>query len=372
MLLNRFLQKNQDSQKVVGITPDFKQLLDNLSTAIILVDEQLRLIYLNTACEHLLHVSLDHVCGSSISSFYVESDEALSKARQTMEDESLYTKRKACWHLHNGSKITVDYTVTPLKEKRQILFEVQPLDRLLQINREEATLAAQSISRNLIRGLAHEVKNPLGGIRGAAQLLDKEITEIEREDLSEYTNIIISESDRLRSLVDRMMGPNQLIIFQPINIHDVLERVITLINAETGKGIVLKRNYDPSIPEIEGALDLLIQAFLNIIHNAVEALNQSSVVSPEITILTRIRRQFTIGRKHYPLVCSVVVSDNGPGIPDDLIGEIFYPMISGRAEGTGLGLSISQQLINQHNGLIECCSEPGLTQFSVYIPLGIT
>ena len=356
-------------QGMVELSPDFKQLLDNLSTAILLADDELRLVYINTACENLFQISMDHVFGRPIKRFYYEADDALEKARQTLINDSLYTKRKAGWRLHNNNRITVDYTVTPLKDSQQIIFEIQPLDRLLQISREEAMIAAQTTSRNLIRGLAHEVKNPLGGIRGAAQLLGRELDE--SDELSEYTNIIISESDRLRNLVDRMLGPRQLLKLKPMNIHDVLERVLTLIKAETKGSIQLVRDYDPSIPEIEGDLDLLIQAILNIVNNAVDALRaaKNKINTPTITLQTRIQRKFTIGRKHYPLVCSVIISDNGPGIADNLIEDIFYPMISGRAEGTGLGLSISQQLINQHKGLIECTSQPGNTQFILYLPL---
>jgi len=358
--------------------PDYKILLDNLTTAIIVTDENLRLVYMNPACEALLKVSFTHSIGSSIHHFYHElysNDKStpLEKAAQTLKDGSLYTKRKARWRLGNNEAITVDYTVTPLPDLHQILFEIQPLDRLLQISREETLIASQSTTRNLLRGLAHEVKNPLGGIRGSAQLLEKELEEIsDNPDLKDYTNVIISESDRLRNLVDRILGPRQPIDFIDVNIHEILERVITLIYAETKGSITLVRNYDPSIPDIKGDLELLIQALLNIVRNATQALNSqkgSANENPTITISTRVQRQFTIGRQHYSLVACITIADNGPGIPTDIIEDIFYPMISGRAEGTGLGLSISQQLINQHKGLIECESEPGDTRFSIYIPL---
>ncbi len=340
-----------------------------------LVDSELRLVHMNIACETLLKISLNHTHGAYIGSFFHETDLALKKIAQTLVDESQYTMRKTRWRLHSNESITVDYTVTPLTDTQQILFEIQPLDRLLQISREEAMIASQGTTRNLIRGLAHEVKNPLGGIRGAAQLLERELDQIsDNPDLKDYTNVIIAESDRLRNLVDRMLGPRQAISFLPVNIHEVLERVITLIKAETKGSIALKRNYDPSIPDIQGDLELLVQALLNIMRNAVQALNEQARKDDDteatIQIATRIQRQFTIGRKHYPLVCCISITDNGPGIPADIIEDIFYPMISGRAKGTGLGLSISQQLINQHQGLIECASEPGETRFSIYIPLG--
>ena len=350
--------------------PDFKQLLDNLTTALLLVDKQLRLIHTNTACEALLQISLNHTQGENISSFFYETGQALEKVNSALNDNTPYTKRKAQWQLQNGNKITVDYTVTPLVDSQQILFEIQPLDRLLQISREEAMIASQETTRNLIRGLAHEVKNPLGGIRGAAQLLDRELEQHQHTDLKEYTDVIIAESDRLRKLVDRMLGPRQPANREAVNIHKIVERVITLVDAEAMGSITLKRNYDPSIPPIMGDAELLIQALLNILRNAKQALeDQPENSQPTIEISTRVQRQFTIGRNHYPLVCCISITDNGPGIPQAIQKDIFYPMVSGRAQGTGLGLAISQQLINQHHGLIECNGEAGNTRFSIYIPL---
>jgi two-component system nitrogen regulation sensor histidine kinase GlnL len=349
-------------------TSNYKQLLDSLTTAVVLLDNSFKVIDINTAAESLLEVSLKQVAGISLGLYLHESVDALEKIRQSIEDRSQYTKRKARWRLHTGKRITVDYTVTPLNDEGQILLEIQPLDRLLRISREEALLASQETTKNLIRGLAHEVKNPLGGIRGAAQLLDREL---DTEELKEYTHIIMSESDRLRNLVDRMMGPRQPLEFKPTNLHEVLERVIAVMKAETAGKIHFERNYDPSIPEIPGDPEMLIQAVLNIVRNAMQALLEQKNLSPKISLRTRIHRQFTIGRKHYPLVASISVEDNGPGIPQKIIDDIFYPMISGRAEGTGLGLSISQQLITQHRGLIECSSEPEQTIFSIYIPLDL-
>lgn len=348
---------------------DYKQLLDSLTTAVVLVDNTLKVIDINIAAESLLEVSVKQISGTLLSTYLHESIDALDKMRKSAETQSQYTKRKARWRLHTSKRITVDYTVTPIAERGHILLEIQPLDRLLRISREEALLASQETTKNLIRGVAHEVKNPLGGIRGAAQLLDREL---DTEELKEYTHIIIAESDRLRNLVDRMMGPRQPLEFKPTNIHEVLERVVSVMKAETANKITFKRNYDPSIPDIPGDPEMLIQAALNIVRNAMQALlEQQNNAHPTITLSTRIHRQFTIGRKHYPLVTAINIEDNGPGIPANIIENIFYPMISGRAEGTGLGLSIAQQLITQHHGLIECSSEPGQTIFSIYIPLDI-
>ncbi|MFT5117328.1 MAG: two-component system nitrogen regulation sensor histidine kinase GlnL [Kiritimatiellia bacterium] len=352
------------------LTTDYKQLLDSLTTAVVLLNDSFQVIDINTAAESLLEVSSKQVANTTLNRYFHESADALEKLRDAVKDMSQYTKRKARWRLHSGKSITVDYTVTPLNERGQVLLEIQPLDRLLRISREETLLASQETTKNLMRGLAHEVKNPLGGIRGAAQLLDREL---DTEELKEYTHIIIAESDRLRNLVDRMLGPQQRLELKPTNVHEVLERVIALMKAETAGQIAFVRDYDPSIPEIPGDSEMLIQAVLNIVSNAMQALlEQAHNASPAITLGTRIYRQFTIGRRHYPLVANINIEDNGPGIPQKIIDNIFYPMISGRAEGTGLGLSISQQLITQHRGLIECSSERGRTLFSIYLPLDMT
>jgi two-component system nitrogen regulation sensor histidine kinase GlnL len=353
----------------MGPTENHKPLLDSLNTAVVLLDNTLKVIYLNTAAEYLLGMSVKHINHSTFNKYVHESLDAVEKMRQSIANQLQYTKRKVRWRLHTKKYITVDYTVTPLADQAYILLEIQPLDRLLRISREEALIASQETMKNLIRGVAHEVKNPLGGIRGAAQLLEKEL--VTRE-LKEYTHIIITESDRLRNLVDRMMGPRQPLAFKPTNIHEILERVASIIQAEATDKITFKRDYDPSIPDIPSDSEMLIQATLNIARNAMQSLiEQPSHLQPTITLRTCIHRQFTIVHKHYPLVAAISIEDNGPGIPQDIIENIFYPMISGRAKGTGLGLSISQQLITQHHGLIECSSQPGQTIFSIYIPLDI-
>jgi len=214
----------------------------------------------------------------------------------------------------------------------------------------------------MARALAHEIKNPLGGLRGAAQLLDQELQDPE---LREYTQIIIAESDRLQDLMDKMLGPNKPAQKTLLNIHEVLERVRQLVLVEANKNIQLKTDYDPSIPDLYADKNQLIQALLNIVRNAVQAIQTEG----EILLKTRIRRHMTIGRKRFKLTIKIDIIDSGPGIKPELMDQIFYPMITSRAEGTGLGLSIAQSLINQHSGLIECESEPGRTVFSIYLPL---
>ena len=220
----------------------------------------------------------------------------------------------------------------------------------------------KNVLKALVRGLAHEVKNPLGGIRGAAQLLEKEFT---TEDLKEYTQVIIGETDRLQKLVDDMLGPNRPLRKEMTNIHGVLERVRQLVSAESDDELKIVRDYDPSLPEFQADHDQLIQAILNIVRNAKQALQGKGI----ITLRTRPERQVTIGQTYHRYVLKVDIIDNGPGIDPEFIEQIFYPMVTGRAEGTGLGLSIAQTLVAQHDGLIECNSKPGETIFTILLPL---
>ena len=237
------------------------------------------------------------------------------------------------------------------------------LDRHIKITRDEQLIAQQDVTRDLVRGLAHEIKNPLGGLRGAAQLLE---AELESAELKEYTQIIIEEADRLQVLVDRMLGPNKLPNHQLLNIHDVVERVRSLILIESEK-VKIWRDYDPSIPDFVADSDQLIQAILNIVKNAVRILSNQD--DGMITLRTRVVRQMTIANKRHKLVTMVQIIDNGPGIAKELKDKIFFPMVSGTQGGVGVGLSISQALISKHGGFIECESKKGETVFTVWIPL---
>ncbi|MBU3068380.1 PAS domain-containing protein [Aestuariicella sp. G3-2] len=345
----------------------YKSILEHLNVAVVFVDTSLRLKHINPAAEVLLAVSQAKVIGTSLLHYFREDGSSTETLRKAIIEENQFTKRRAQWQLHNGEQLTVDYTVTPLSNQDGVIIEIVALDRLLRISREEALISSQETVRNLVRSMAHEIKNPLGGIRGAAQLLERELP---NSDLEEFTTIIIEEVDRLRNLVDRMLGPRQLPQFAPTNAHEVLERIATVIKAECGSDIRIRRDYDPSIPEFEADKEMLIQALLNIARNAMQALQEADLNEQSIiTLRTRIQRQFTIGQQHHPLVCRIDIEDNGPGIPQDMLTNIFYPMITGRPEGTGLGLAISQHLIQQHQGLVECDSQPGKTTFSIYIPL---
>lgn len=346
---------------------NYKTVFDNLNTAVVVVDTSLRLLHINHSAEMLLAISNNQALGSSLNGYFQETEETRQALLEAVAEGSLFTKRRAQWQIHNGKKHIVDYTVTPLPDGQGMIMEISPLDRLLRISREEALISSQETARTLVRSMAHEIKNPLGGIRGAAQLLSRELG---NPDLDEFTQIIIEEADRLRNLVDRMLGPRQLPKPEQLNVHEVLEHVATLIKADNLDGIRLVRDYDPSIPELQADRDQMIQSLLNITRNAVQALKEAGLQeNGEIRMRTRVQRQFTIGNTHYPLVCCISIIDNGPGIPENMVDEIFYPMITGRAEGTGLGLAIAQNLVQQHNGLIECESRKGHTNFSIYLPL---
>ncbi len=349
--------------------PMHQRILDNLATAVIVMEGDKRILYANPAAEMMLEASGRRMAGLPITDMFVEPDAALQTLTETAATGHAFTKREAELLLPSGSLICVDYSISPFAgEDSRLLMEIQPRDRLLRITREEEMLTQQETTRTLVRGMAHEIKNPLGGIRGAAQLLERELKD---EELKDFTHVIMQEADRLRSLVDRMLGPNKAIQLSRTNIHDVLEHVRTLLEAEGGDQVSFQRDYDPSLPEFQGDREQLIQAILNVARNALQVLTQHPPVNeePTITIRTRALRQFTIGHTRHRLACRIEVIDNGPGIPKDLVQNIFYPMISGRADGTGLGLAITQSIIGQHAGLVECESEPGRTRFIIFLPL---
>lgn len=347
-----------------------QQLLEYLNTGILLLDVDLSVIYMNPAAEVLLQVSGRRGIGENFCDLAWESEADRKALQGSINTGYTFTKRETEVILHNVQSITVDYSVSPIvhPESRTpcLLIEIQGRDRLLRISREEQILAKQETTRELVRGMAHEIKNPLGGIRGAAQLLSRALPDAS---LDEYTNIIIEEADRLRDLVDRLLGSHQLPKQEATNIHEVLERVCQLIEVEQLGNINIIRDYDPSIPEFIGDKSQLIQATLNLCRNAVQAMLEANIEHPALTLRTRTKSQFTIGHQRHRLVAHICIKDNGPGIPENLKDKLFFPMVSGRAEGTGLGLSIAQSLINQHNGIIEYESEAGRTEFSIYLPL---
>ena len=344
-----------------------KHILDHQSTAVVLVDHALCVSWLNQAAEFLLATSVTRCAGDPVMAVIRNGEEFESQLREALSAEQSFTKRQAELVVPvTGQSLSVDVTVTPVAvtEFSGLLIELQPLDRLLRINREAAQLSVQQTTRDLVRGMAHEIKNPLGGIRGAAQLLSREL---DAPGLQDYTNVIIEEADRLRNLVDRMLGPNRMPQWTQVNVHRVLERVRTLLEAEQPGRVQFERDYDPSLPDIAGDDEQLVQAFLNVARNAVPALEETQDAA--VVLRTRPVRQVTIGAERHRLAVRVDVVDNGPGVPPELQDRLFYPMISGRPEGTGLGLSIAQSIVSQHGGLIECTSRPGETRFTFLLPL---
>ncbi len=342
------------------------KILENLNTSVLLFNHKQELIYINTACQILFAVSERQLLGLTASELIVCPNGKVSATlMQAIENRRPFTERAMELPLPDQRKITVDCTVTPLYEEQNynILVELRQVDRQIQISKEQQLLEQEQANRAFIRGMAHEIKNPLGGIRGATQLLEQELNRLE---LKEYTQIILQEVDRLKTLVDRMLGPNTLLRKRQVNIHEVLERVKFLIEVENDSNkVAVKCDYDPSIPELYADSDRLIQAILNIARNAAENFKQKG----QITLKTRIHNQFSIANKKYRLVIQVDIIDNGPGISKTMQKHLFYPMVTGRANGTGLGLSIAQSLISQHQGLIECNSKVGNTVFTILLPL---
>lgn len=344
-----------------------RDILDNISTAIIALNQSLNVVALNSSCEDLLEFSEERSLGQPVNKLLLGPNQLIAALNDVLSNGNPVSQRGSPLTLVSGREIHVDLMLTPIDNSDEgiaLLVELQAVDRLLKISREESLAHAQETTKEMIRGLAHEIKNPLGGVRGAAQLLARELP---NEELTEYTNIIIREADRLRDLVDRLLGPNQQLDSQMLSIHEVIEHVRNLITAETGNRITLLRDYDPSVPDIYGDRGQLVQAVLNVVRNALQA--SDDIDNCIITLRTRAQRQFTIGAQRHRLVCRLDIEDNGPGIPDDMLHSIFMPMVTGRAEGTGLGLTIAQSIIDRHGGLLECASEPGNTRFTIYLPM---
>ena len=257
----------------------------------------------------------------------------------------------------------VDCRVSPLvSQEASLLIEMTDVTRRARISRENALLIQHGAGRQMIRQLAHEIKNPLGGIRGAAQLLERQLAE---DELKEYTDVVISETDRLAGLVDTLLGPGGPPNKQPVDVHELLEYVVKIVAAEVGKSVTIKRDYDPSLPQISLDRDQLVQAFLNLLQNAATALDGQGV----ITVRSRAVTNFTIGNTHHRVIASIEIEDDGPGIPMDLQDSVFYPLVTSNPQGTGLGLPAAQELVSRHGGLIEFDSRPGCTVFIVRIPL---
>lgn len=354
---------------------DYRLLVDNLTTAILLVDSNLNIFYLNSSCEALFDISLLRAAGQPVMNLlHLPTDEfnTYEALQNTLSTGQPYTRREATINV-NFKDIHVDYTASQLNAGKSyhplLLIELNPIDRMLKISKEENLIQQHQVARQLVRGVAHEIKNPLAGIRGATQLLARSLND---SHYAEFTDIIINEVDRLRNLADTMLGSRQLPSYELVNIHEPLERVRSLIANQTKKKVKIIRDYDLSLPEVMADRDQLIQVMLNISVNAVQAMMENKEFfvehQPELILRTRIQRLVTINGVIHRSVVRVDIEDNGPGVPEEIIESVFYPLVTTRAKGTGLGLSIAQNIMHQHNGMIECQSVPGKTIFSLYIP----
>jgi two-component system nitrogen regulation sensor histidine kinase GlnL len=341
-------------------SPDY--VVENLHTAVILLNRQLEIQFSNAAAEMLFGASSKYLIGSRLSNWLPRTSELLNEVEMAIEMRQSYVELEKSVQLSYDRVVIIDCIVTMLTDET-VLLELKQVDRQVRISREEHLFAQSSAIHQLTRGLAHEVRNPLSGLRGAAQLLERELSDPE---LKEYTQIIIGEADRLQALVSRILGgaPGRE-ERRVMNIHEILEHVHQLVSVNLPDTIQTITDYDPSIPDIVVARDQLVQAVLNIVRNAVEAVNGIG----QIVFRTRIRRQVTIGHNRYRLALSIEIEDSGPGIPKELADNVFLPMVTGRPDGTGLGLSIAQSIIFQHGGFIEFDSHPGRTIFSLILPL---
>jgi two-component system nitrogen regulation sensor histidine kinase GlnL len=337
--------------------------LEHLTTAVILLDQDLRIAYINPSAENLFKFSRKYIAGMPLQQVFGDAETLSKAAESALLTQASFTEHEILLNTPGNHSLSVSCTVTPVDIGAiSLILEFHQIDKQLKIAREERMQVQQQANRELLRNLAHEIKNPLGGLRGAAQLLEHELP---RADLREYTQVIIQEADRLQKLMDRLLTPSHLPHLRATNIHEVLERVRSLTLAETPQGITIQRDYDTSLPDIVVDPEQLIQAVLNIVRNAVQSMQGKG----EIILRTRIARQVTLVKKRYRQAIQVQIIDNGPGIPDAIREKIFYPLVSGREGGSGMGLTLAQTLINQHQGTIECDSRPGHTCFTLLLPL---
>jgi two-component system nitrogen regulation sensor histidine kinase GlnL len=343
------------------VTPAYPGL-ELLATAVLMVDEGLRVTYANPAAETLLAHGRKHLLEAPIARVLPGNDVFVERLRRAVADDAGFNDNELALEI-GGQACTVQCAAMPVHEDgSSLLIELRELDQQLRIAREAKLLEQQQANRELIRNLAHEIKNPLGGIRGAAQLLERELPD---PGLKEFTQVIVKETDRLQSLMNRMLTPHRLPQIEMLNVHELTERVRTLLLAEYPEGLAVRRDYDPSLPELPGDKESLLQAILNVARNAAQAMSGRG----EIVLRTRIARQVTIARTRYRHAVAVEIEDNGPGIPEDLAGKVFFPLVSGREGGTGLGLSLAQSYVHQHHGLIEFESAPGRTRFTILLPV---
>jgi two-component system nitrogen regulation sensor histidine kinase GlnL len=350
-------------------TPPRFQAFDLLATPVAVMQGQGRVRFVNAALEDALGLSRRTLYDTHLPDYFVDPQPLIMALAGAQSNEFAALRYEAqLRRLNHDEPLPVHVIVALTDLPDEVIVELLPVEQQTRQEREERLLDQAQANKELIRNLAHEIKNPLGGIRGSAQLLEMELDD---KDLTEYTQVIIREADRLQTLVDRLLAPHRRPhVVGDVNIHEVCERVRALILAEFPRGLKVVRDYDISIPEFRGDREQLIQAVLNIAHNAAQALQERLAQGDaQITLKTRVLRQVTFGKQRYRLALELHVMDNGPGVQDSIKDRIFFPLISGREGGSGLGLTLAQTFVQQHHGLIECDSEPGRTDFKILIPL---
>ena len=341
------------------------QIIDHLATSVLLFDENLHLVSINSAGESLLSMSSKRILGLTPEKIWPNTTFFSDMIRKSFQFVRTRIERGVEMGLINRDSVKVDCIFTPIvinDETKEIIVELVGVDTFVREMQEFNHQTVQKVAKESVQGMAHEIKNPLGGIRGAAQLMEKELDD---ESLLEYTKIIINESDRLRNFLDRMMAANTYPVRTDTNIHEIIEYVISIIRVESSRNLNIEKDYDPSIPTTNADREQLIQAVLNLLRNAVQATTNDE----RILLKTRIQRQITIQNKLNKLAIQLDIIDNGPGIPAEIESGAFYPMVTGHAEGTGLGLSIAQQLIQSHGGIINYDRKDNNTYFSILLPI---
>ncbi|WP_296660821.1 nitrogen regulation protein NR(II) [Paraburkholderia sp.] len=352
-----------------GFLPGFEALP---TVVLVLEKRTLRVAFANPSAEAMLDLSRRQLAQMAWPDLFSNADELISTIAAIAEHRFHATRLDATLERPGREPLHVHAIVGFLESAPDyVLLELFEIERHLKSDREERIHDLTAVNKHLIRNLAHEIKNPLGGIRGAAQLLEFELGVLQRDELREYTQVIIKESDRLQTLVDRLLEPHRHPhIVGDVNIHEVCERVRALILAEFPRGLTIERDYDVSVPDLRGDKEQLIQALLNIVRNAAQALRERiSQGDARIEIRTRVARKVTISKRLCKLALDLHITDNGPGIPEDIRDRIFYPLVSGREDGSGLGLTLAQTFVQQHDGLIEVESRPGHTEFQILLPL---
>lgn len=348
---------------------DGVELLDALVTSVFLLDSGLCVCYLNSAAQTLIGLGSNQVLGRRLADV-MRGAETLSALleRARLAGEGV-VQRELTWPVPGAGERILDCSVSQVmlgNGPMRVLVELEDITQHRRLARESALLAQIGGSRLMVRQLAHEIKNPLGGLRGAAQLLERELLD---PSLREYTRVIISEADRLTGLLDSMLGPGRPPARQSTNVHELLERVYHLMRSEAPRDVVIERDYDPSLPALTVDPNHIIQAMLNLGRNALQALSGGNVASPKLTLRTRAEAGVSIGATRHRAVALIEFEDNGPGVPPGIRDTLFYPLVSGRADGTGIGLGIAQDLVSRHGGLIEFDSLPGRTVFTILLPL---